>query len=492
MRKVEPRQLRLVYADSPKGGGEDQISGGPEGREFLLQMASARKSTGATATAAERLLEEAASPRNLARALLHVARKKGASGVDGRSVDEVVGASSRLLPKLHKELLAGRYKPGDVRRVWIAKPGGGRRGLGIPNVVDRWVQQAVHQVLTPVFEPVFHPSSHGFRRRRGAKTAIAEAQRNVAEGRTTIVSVDLSRFFDRVHHQRLLSRLSQRVSDRGLLQLIHRMLKAKVVMPDGTRVSTDEGAPQGGPLSPLLSNIVLDELDWELDRRGLHFVRYADDFNIFVSSKRAGSRVMANLSEYITRQLRLKVNVDKSVVSRPEDIHLLGFSLLRSAEGQVEVVLSKASRKRIDAKIRELTPRSLGRPLEVCIECINEYLEGWYSHFRLCTSAAQRSFGNLDAHIRRRLRAIVVRQRKRPRYLYRHLVERGVSKWVAARCAWGDRATWSKSIHRAMHRAYPNKWFHARLYSLLKALNDQDTESTVPSQPTLLGLEIPT
>jgi group II intron reverse transcriptase/maturase len=412
--------------------------------------------------------------------------------VDGQSVDEVEAASRRLLPRLRRELLSGRYQPGDVRRVWIPKPGGGRRGLGIPNVVDRWVQQAVHQVLMPLFEPTFHRSSHGFRPGRGAATAIAEAKEYVAAGLSTVVSIDLSKFFDRVNHQRLLARVRQRVDDPRVLRLIYRMLKAKVVMPDGTRVSSDEGTPQGGPLSPLLSNVVLDELDWELQRRGLRFVRYADDFNVFVASKRAGERVMAGLIRFITRRLRLQVNADKSAVTRPEDLHFLGFSLQRGADGSVEVLLSDRSRKRMSTKIRELTPRNLGRPLEVCIGRINGYLEGWYSHFRLCTLAAQRSFGGLDAHIRRRLRAIIVRQRKRPRYLFRHLVRRGVSVRAAARCAWSDRGTWYKSNHAGMTRAYPNVWFHARLFSLLKALDTQVAGQRVTGQLTLPGLEIPT
>ena len=489
---MEPCQLCLAFADSPEGCGEDRSSGGPEGREFLQHTASTRKVTGSIATAADRLLEEVTSPRNLAEALLHVARKKGAGGVDGKSVGEVVAASRRLLPRLRSDLLEGRYQPGDVRRVWIPKPGGGQRGLGIPNVVDRWVQQAVHQVLMPAFEPGFHHSSHGFRPGRGAATALAEAKKYVAEGFDTVVSVDLSKFFDRVHHQRLLARLSRKVDDPRVLQLIHRMLKAKVAMPDGTRMSSDEGTPQGGPLSPLLSNIVLDELDWELERRGLRFVRYADDFNIFVGSKRAGERVMTNLVQFITKRLRLQVNEDKSAVTRPEDFHFLGFSLQRGSDGTVEVLLSKRSRKRIDTKIRELTPRSLGRPLEVCIRGVNEYLEGWYSHFRLCTPLAQRSFGYLDAHIRRRLRAIVVRQRKRPRYLFRHLVKRGVSVRTAARVAWCDRGTWYKSNRPGMTRGYPNAWFHERLFSLLQALERQYARPTVPSQPLLAGLEIPT
>jgi RNA-directed DNA polymerase len=201
---------------------------------------------------------------------------------------------------------------------------------------------------------------------------------------------------------------------------------------------------------------------------------------------------MASLIRFITRRLRLQVNEDKSDVTRPEDLHILGFSLQRGSDGSVEVLLSERSRKRMSAKIRELTPRSLGRPLEVCIERINGYLEGWHSHFRLCTLAAQRSFGNLDAHIRRRLRAIVVRQRKRPRYLFRHLVKRGVTVRTAARCAWGDRGTWYKSNHAGMTRAYPNAWFHARLFSLLRALEHHLDGSSVTGQPLLPGLEIPT
>jgi group II intron reverse transcriptase/maturase len=222
-------------------------------------------------------MESVASARNLAQALLNVLRNKGAPGVDGRSVEQVVEEAPALLPELQKSLLEGTYQPGDIRRVWIPKPGGGERGLGIPNVVDRWVQQAVLQILEPIFEPRFHRSSHGFRANRGAHTAIAEAKQYLGEGFRILVDLDLSKFFDRVHHQRLLNRLGQQVGDDRILNLVRRMLKAKVVLPDGTKVSTEEGTPQGGPLSPLLSNIVLDEWDWELERRGLRFVRYADD-----------------------------------------------------------------------------------------------------------------------------------------------------------------------------------------------------------------------
>ena len=291
MLSAESRQLTFVFADSPPGGKGERTPDVSEGKAFLLHRASVKEANDSVARAGDhpgRLLERAASVFNLARALLNVARNKGAAGVDGRSVRDVVDDAPRLLPKVRRELLSGAYRPGDIRRVWIPKPGGGQRGLGIPNVVDRVVQQALLQVLEPLFEPAFHNSSHGFRPRRGAPTAIAEAKKHFAAGCVWTVDIDLSKFFDRVHHQRLLNQMAQQVQDGRVLKLVHRMLKAKVVLPDGTQTAADEGTPQGGPLSPLLSNIVLDELDWELERRGLRFVRYADDFSVFVKGERAG------------------------------------------------------------------------------------------------------------------------------------------------------------------------------------------------------------
>ena len=276
-----------MFAASPPEGGKSGPSDESVGRDFLLHTANSKTASDLSASAfdASRLLEAVASPANLATALLNVVRNKGAPGVDGRSVKEVLGSARSLLPRLQRAMLDGTYQPGDIRRVWIPKPGGGERGLGIPNVIDQWVQQAVLQVLEPVFEPTFHLSSHGFRPKRGVHTAIAEAKEYVGDGYEVVGDIDLSKFFDRVHHQRLLSRLGQKVTDSRILKLIGRMLKAKVVMPDGTRVSTEEGTPQGGPLSPLLFNVVLDEFDKELARRGLRFVRYADDCNIFVRSR---------------------------------------------------------------------------------------------------------------------------------------------------------------------------------------------------------------
>jgi len=269
-------QLGLFFgaADSPKGA---------DGRADRERSLSARRAVRRTKNKMEMVLpamtmEEVASDENLIEAFKRVASNKGAPGPDGKSIEEVKQRLGEILSLLHKKLLDESYRPGMIRRVWIPKPGGkGERGLGIPDVIDRIVQQAVHQVLSPHYEPTFHGSSHGFRPGRSCHTAIEEAKTYLEDGYEWVVDFDLSKFFDQVHHQRLEARLEERIEDRRIIRLIHRMLKAKVVMPDGVIVSSEEGAPQGGPLSPLLSNIVLDELDWELEKRGLRFVRYADD-----------------------------------------------------------------------------------------------------------------------------------------------------------------------------------------------------------------------
>jgi len=466
--RAESRQLTFAFAESPQGDGEAALDDVSRGKAWLALKAEGNLGNDPAAWTddAGRLLESVATTANLAQALLNVARNKGAAGVDGRSVDEVVGKAPQLLTQLRRALLAGTYQPGDIRRVWILKPGGGQRGLGIPNVVDRWVQQAVLQVLQPIFEPTFHASSHGFRPGRGAQTAIAEAKNYFAEGFSITVDIDLSKFFDRVHHQRLLNRLGQRVADGRILKLVHRMLKAKVVLPDGARVNTAEGTPQGGPLSPLLSNVVLDELDWELSRRGLRFVRYADDFSVFVRSERAGTRVMESIRKFIEGRLRLVVNEEKSSISQPNELTFLGFQLGKTLTGKVTIGLSERTEARLEARIRELTPRTWGQSVAACFEKVNRYLRGWLGYFRLCTEEGIESFGGYDAHIRRRIRAIIVRQKKRPRHLYRHLKERGVSEGMAARTAFRRRGTWHRSASFGMHRAYPNSWFAEQLVSL--------------------------
>jgi len=491
MQRVERRQLTFAFADSSgrkAGSGQVKPSGAPNGRAWLLHKAEIKESESSTAPAdeANRLLEQVASEPNMAKALLNVARNRGAAGMDGRSVEEVMKNVRSLLPKLRDALLEGKYQPGDVRRVGIPKSGGGQRGLGIPNVVDRWVQQAVLQVLQPVWEPAFHRSSHGFRPHRGARTAIAEARKYVTEGRNVVVDIDISEFFDRVNHQRLLNRLAQRVKDGRLLRLIHLMLKAKVVMPDGTKVSVEEGTPQGGPLSPLLANIVLDELDKELERRGLRFVRYADDCNIYVRSIRSGQRVMDSVRSFIERRLRLRVNDGKSSVSGPEKIHFLGFRFIVSKEGKVEVHLSKRSRKRLYARLRELTPRMWGQSLEACIEQTNKYLRGWEAYYRMCSRAGAQIFRYIDGHVRRRLRAIIIRQKKRPRHLFRHMLTRGVSERAAGYSAFCSKGIWFRSHTIGIERAYPNAWFEKRVVTLWDVYESRFTPGKVSAEQMLL------
>ena len=487
MRRTGPRQLSFAFADSPQGGGEAGTPDASGGRAFLLHTAKRKRTARTVADTADtsRLLEEVASVANLAQALLKVIRNKGAPGVDGQTVEEAQHNAAPLLAALRHALLTECYRPGDVRRVWLPKPGGGQRGLGIPNVVDRVVQQAVLQILEPIFEPTFHPSSHGFRPHRGAHTAIAQAKEHLEAGYQMVVDFDLSKFFDRVHHQRLLDRIAQRVSDRRLLALVRRMLTAGVVMPDGTKIAVTEGTPQGGPLSPLLSNIVLDELDWELERRGHRFVRYADDSNIFVRSARAGERVMASIRHFLERRMRLKVNEEKSGIRQPHEVHFLGFRFQcrHTAEGwHTAVLLSAKAERRLRTTVREMTPPNWGQSLTACMKELSRYLNGWVAHFRLCTEEATKALRAADAHIRRRLRAIIIRQRKRPRFLFRHLRSRGASIKAAAGAAFSGRGRWFCANHPGLTRAYPPAWFSGKLVSLATRWGELNTNVQASGQ----------
>jgi RNA-directed DNA polymerase len=402
--------------------------------------------------------------RFLASAFQKVASNKGAAGPDGRSIEEVRKHLPRILARLTKELLSGTYQPGNIRRVWIPKGGGGERGLGIPNVVDRVVAEAVRMLLEPLYEPTFHDSSHGFRPERSCHTAVAQAKSIMEEGYEWVVDMDLEKFFDRVNHQRLMARLAERVKDRQVLVLIGRMLKVGVVMPDGVVVSNDEGVPQGGPLSPLLSNIVLDELDTELARRGHRFVRYADDCNIYVRSERAGTRVMASIKEFIERRLRLKLNEKKSAVAHPEDRHFVGFRLRRDPlEGEIEVLLSKRSKERLAVRVQELTPRNWGKSLRECIRQLNGYLKGWIGFFRICTAGEERTLHAVDAHIRRRLRAIQLKHWKTKRTIAARLIRLGAKAKTVWRSVYsGRRSLWALSHCPAADRGLCNAYFAER------------------------------
>ncbi len=469
MKTMKPEQLSMVFADNPKGGQSEETLVLTREELTRLHKTSDKEFEDFMAATADRgqVMERITSEINLQVALRKVVVNKGAPGVDGQSVKEVEQDHATLVPRLRRELLAGTYQPGDVRRVWLPKPGGGQRGLGIPNVIDRWVQQAVLQALEPIFEPTFHDSSHGFRRERGAQTAIAQARTHLQAGLTTIVDIDLAKFFDRVNHQRLMSKLAEKVQDKRVLVLIGRMLKASVVMPDGALVATDEGTPQGGPLSPLLSNVVLNELDWELERRGLRFVRYADDCNIFVASPRAGLRVMEKVSQFLEKRLRLSVNTEKSAVRKPHEVHFLGFRFSRNREKGWLVYLSEKAKNRIKDRLKEMTPRTWGQSLEACMKAINTYIQGWGAYFRICDEEGTRSWKPIDAHVRRRIRAIVIRQQKRPRFLFRHLVRNGASEGKAAKTAWSSRGVWHKSARFGTHEAYSLAWFKDHLKSLI-------------------------
>lgn len=482
----ETRQLDLLdgtAASKPQGKVDSEGAGRSRSSRLPMQTPPSAVSTVLSAMT----MAAVAHAENLQHAFERVAANDGAPGVDGESVAEVRKNLDDVIAGLHQTLLDGSYQPGLVRRVWIPKSGGGKRGLGIPNVVDRIVQQAVHQVLSPHFEKSFHDGSHGFRPGRSCHTAIEQARQHLLDGAEYVVDLDLEKFFDQVNHDRLMARLAARIDDKPVLKLVRRMLQAGVAMPDGVVVTTTEGTPQGGPLSPLLSNIVLDELDWELDRRGLAFVRYADDCNIYVGSERAAHRVMSGVVRFIESRLRLKVNATKSAVAKPEDRHFLGFRLRHTADGDVEVLLSKRSIERIDAKIRELVPRNFGGGLDACIKRLNRYLTGWIGFFWIVSPRERRALQDRDGHIRRRLRALQLRQWGKRRNIARHLQRLGKGK----RTAWnevykGRRSTWALSGLLTINDAMRNVYFTARgLVSLVDRWQSRVKTSVAPKQLTL-------
>jgi RNA-directed DNA polymerase len=482
---VSQLRLPIATAEAPSGGARNRSpdrSGGRPGASVPKAVVNER--TGEPATMDEVV-------ERLGSALLKVVSNKGAPGPDGMTVELLQEQWPVVFSKLSVDLLAERWRPGDVRRALIPKAGGGQRGLGIPNVVDRVVMEAVRQALEPLFEPTFHPSSHGFRPGRSCHTAVAEAGQHLQDGYEWVVDIDLEKFFDRVCHQRLMARLAQRVSDRRLLVLIGRMLKARVVLPDGVVIDIEEGVPQGSPLSPLLSNIVLDELDSELARRGHRFVRYADDANVYVASERAGQRVMASLERFIEGRLRLKINRDKSAVARPEDRHFLGFRLrLDSQSGSVEVLLSERTKRNAMARICELTPRTWGGTLESCIHKLNVWLRGWHQFFGIAAASEEFTLRALDAHIRRRLRAIVLKHWRRQRTIARNLVALGVKPQSAWRQVYaGRKSTWALSHSPAIDRAMPVAFFTVRGLVRLVALHRRSCRDIVAPAQQQLALE---
>ena len=406
-------------------------------------------------TESVRLMETILEWDNVQRALKRVRRNKGAPGVDGMTVEQLPGYLRRHWPKIHDDLLHGRYVPLPVRRKTIPKPDGGERLLGIPAVLDRVVQQAVAQVLQAMWDPTFSDWSFGFRPGRSAQQAIRQTQAFVQDGYRVSVSVDLSKFFDRVNHDRLLSRLATRVKDKRVLRLIRAFLTSGVM--DGGLVSpTEEGTPQGGPLSPLLSNIVLDELDKELERRELHFVRYADDFVIYVKSKRAGQRVMESVKRYVTRTLRLKVNEEKSSVGRPWSSKFLGFCLTNSRTAP-KIRIHWKSIKRFRQRVVEITCRTRGRSLNRVLDELMGYMRGWWQYYGIAESCNR--LKPLAHWIRRRLRALVWKQWKNRRTRIRNLLSRGINRESALTTGCARKGPWRMSRVYWVHMALPDSYF---------------------------------
>jgi RNA-directed DNA polymerase len=402
------------------------------------------------------LMERVVERSNLQEALKRVKRNKGSAGIDGMSVKELPAYLVKNWERVREELLAGRYRPQPVKKVEIPKPTGGVRQLGIPTVLDRFIQQAILQVLQPRFDPTFSEHSYGFRPGRSAHDAVKSAQGYIQEGRNWVVDVDLEKFFDRVNHDILMERLARRITDKRLLKLIRRYLNAGI-MADGVVIERNEGTPQGGPLSPLLANVLLDEVDKELEKRGHAFVRYADDGNVYVRSKRAAEDVMAMLKKQYAK-LRLKVNETKSRVRRVWQSQFLGYSFWKDQTGVKRRVSAKAL-NRLKERVRELSSRTAGRNIEQTTERLKDYLIGWKEYFRL--SETPGILTEVDGWIRRRLRMIRVKQWKCGTTAFRELRRKGVSRVTAAACAGSMSSWWKAAGSRAMALALPNSYFDA-------------------------------
>jgi RNA-directed DNA polymerase len=381
-----------------------------------------------------------------------VRRNQGAPGIDGVSIQDFETNLDEELSRLQQELSNWTYQPSPVRRVEIPKPDGkGIRLLGIPTVRDRVVQTTLKLLLEPIFEPHFSPNSYGFRPGRSQHQAVHAAQQIVNSGKPYVVDIDLSKFFDRIHHDRLIARMGQKISDKRILRLVGIMLRSGVMI-NGVVNPSKEGAMQGGPLSPLLSNIVLDELDQELERRGLEFCRFADDCNIFVKSQKAAERVMEKVSQFIEKKLKLKVNQEKSQVALSDKVKFLGFTVVN---GTIAIA-HKALQTAMD-KVKALTPRGTHKMLEPTLAKINEWYVGWSNYYSLTNYPSQ--LHKIEAHIRRRLRSRLVSQQKRKQHLYRNLVKRGVPRKQASKAVFSNNKRWVLSNARAVTRAYPNSWF---------------------------------
>jgi len=404
--------------------------------------------------AAMGLMEKIVSRGNMMAAYSRVMRNKGAPGVDSMPVTALKDYLQEEWPRIREELLAGKYSPQPVRKVEIPKPGGGTRMLGIPTVRDRLIQQAVHQILSPLFDPGFSENSYGFRPGRSAHQAIKAARKHVESGLRWVVDIDLEKFFDRVHHDTLMSLVKRKVGDRLVLSILDSYLKAGI-LEGGVTSPRVEGTPQGGPLSPLLSNILLDELDKELERRGHKFCRYADDANIYVATRTSGERVMASISHYLTERLKLAVNQSKSAVDRPWKRTFLSYSMTRHRKPRLTV--AKKAVDRLKANLKTIFRRGKGQSIQTTVEEITPKLRGWLNYFRY--SEVKGIFDELDGWLRRKLRRILWKQWKRPKTRAKKLMRLGLSESTAWESATNGRGPWWNAGAAHMNKAVPKSYF---------------------------------
>ena len=444
--KRQKNQLELAFTEMDKS---EALKNSAEGTESLVAKREAESKANS-----EQLMEEVCERSNCEQALARVKSNKGSAGIDGMTVEQLPDYLKKHWPTIREQLLSGTYKPQPVKRVEIPKPDGGVRQLGIPTVVDRFIQQAVMQVLQRRWDQTFSAHSYGFRPGRSAHQAVTKAQQYIAAGYGWVVDLDLEKFFDRVNHDKLMAQLAQRISDKRLLKLIRAFLSAGV-MEGGLVSPVDEGTPQGGPLSPLLSNIVLDALDRELGRRGHRFVRYADDCNIYARSQRAGDRVMKSVSEFITKKLKLKVNERKSAVSKPSKRKFLGFSFTWHREPKRRIAPKAVAR--FKQRVRELTRRTRGVKVDKMVAQLSRYLLGWRGYFRFCQTPTV--LRKLEEWTRRRLRSVIWKQWKSSRVRFAELTNRGVGKDLAAQTAGSAHGPWRLSNSPALTIALPNAYF---------------------------------
>jgi RNA-directed DNA polymerase len=406
------------------------------------------------------LFEKILDTHNLKIAFKRVKANKGAPGIDGITIEEYEQNLGKELNQLKEEIQSWSYKPTPVKRVEIPKPNGkGTRNLGIPIIKDRVLHMAIKLVIEPILEPTFSKNSYGFRPGRNQQQAVQEAKRIVESGKEFVVDIDLSKFFDRINHDKLIHRLKAHIDDTRVLRVIGMILRSGVMI-EGIKMPTEEGSVQGSPLSPILSNVVLDELDKELEQRGLEFCRFADDCNIFTKTERSAERIMTSIKKFIEKKLKLKVNEEKSKTAKSDQVKFLGMTIVKAT-----IAISKAALSKAMEKVKELIPRGTNLAIEQAVEKINSWYRGWASYFKMTQYPAQLKV--IEAHIRRRLRARIVSQQKKKRNLVAKLIKRGVAKKQAANTVYTNRKTWALSHTKAIEKAFPNRWFSDTLNQII-------------------------